>query len=63
MKLPLSTFRKSSRRAEGRFISLVHHRAEEMWRSCNFDTEDYWGSTPEEAVAKLWLALHNKANK
>jgi hypothetical protein len=42
------------------FARLIHHPSERKWRAVCYSQheKDYWGSIPEEAVARLWLALY-----
>ncbi len=39
------------------------HLDKNPWYCRGWETEIFEGSTPEEAVANLWLALNNKTNK
>jgi hypothetical protein len=42
-----------------RFLRLVQHPIDGTWRANSFvNDNDYLGSTPTEAVARLWLARH-----
>jgi hypothetical protein len=43
------------------FHQLLHITSNDLWFAEGFDTRQReTGSTPEEAVAKLWLALNGK---
>lgn len=48
--------------AFGEHFSCVHRLPDGSWRASLIDEEDKYicgeGSTPDEAVARLWLALH-----
>jgi hypothetical protein len=39
-------------------INYKMHRREEKWSASSWSREVAFGSTPTEAVARLWLALH-----
>jgi hypothetical protein len=44
------------------FKSLIYSRLSKNWECCNAGyARSYFGSTPTEAVARLWLALNERS--